>query len=82
MNLEGVKIKKGIQNSPRHYFVESVDDFTIVGTLGQGNGGIVKKCVHKESTKCMAVKCVNLTHPERLDQVFRSVRNQLESLFH
>jgi len=78
LNLEGVKIKKGIQNSPRHYFVESVDDFTIVGTLGQGNGGIVKKCVHKESTKCMAVKCVNLNHPERLDQFTREIRTLLD----
>jgi len=78
LDLEGVKIKQGIQNSPRSFFVESVDDFTIIKTLGQGNGGIVKKVLHKESNRSLAIKCVNLSHPDRVDQFTNEIRTLLD----
>jgi len=78
LNLDGVRIKAGIQNSPHQYFVESVDDLNIVSTLGKGNGGVVKKCVHKESQRVMAVKCVSLLNTDRLNQFSKEINTLMD----
>jgi len=74
-NMRGIRIKNGIQDSPKKAVhdtmnvLHSVDELIFEGDIGSGSVGSVKRAVHKPTGEVMAIKCIDFND--------RNARNQL-----